>query len=182
MKRFWLICCGILGFTGCVAVMQVGGPESMTPHLTDSGFVAADGVELPMRHWQPKDEKPWAVIVALHGMNDYSNAFDAFGKAASNMGVAVYAYDQRGFGSAPKPGIWAGWQTMVRDLRDVSVLLKGAYPGTPFYVLGDNLTMWMALFYPLLLSGTVNQWGCCSGPCCGWLGMWPPAGNWFRGG
>jgi len=131
----WL--CAVL-LWGCVSVTQVGGPEIMPPHLTEKGFVTSDGVELPMRRWIP-DDKPWAVVLALHGMNDYSNAFDDFGKTAALMGVAVYAYDQRGFGEAPNPGIWAGWSTMTRDLRDVSGLLHNANPGVPLYVLGESM-------------------------------------------
>jgi acylglycerol lipase len=49
------------------------------------------------------------VIVALHGMNDYSNAFDAAGaRIGPGEGITTYAYDQRGFGRAPQTGVVAG--------------------------------------------------------------------------
>ena len=138
MKR-WSVWLCALGLFGCVSAFQPGGPEIAPPHLTDNGFVAVDGVELPMRRWLPDSEPPWAVVVALHGMNDYSNAFDSFGRAAAEMGVAVYAYDQRGFGQAPEPGIWAGWQTMERDLRDAADVLHAQYPAVPLYILGESM-------------------------------------------
>ena len=42
-----------------------------------------------------------AVILALHGFNDYSNAFAMPARLWAERGIASYAYDQRGFGGAP---------------------------------------------------------------------------------
>ena len=41
---------------------------------------------------------PKAVIIALHGMSDYSNAFDMPGKVWAKRGITTLAIDQRGFG------------------------------------------------------------------------------------
>ncbi len=49
-------------------------PTASPARFTDSGFIAADGVSLPLRKWLPQGEVK-AVILALHGFNDYSNAF-----------------------------------------------------------------------------------------------------------
>ncbi len=39
-------------------------------------FASFDGAELGLSAWLPANgEEPWAVIVGLHGMNDYGNAF-----------------------------------------------------------------------------------------------------------
>jgi alpha-beta hydrolase superfamily lysophospholipase len=78
-------------------------------------------------------------VIAIHGMNDYSNAFDDFAKAAAKRGILVYAYDQRGFGRALNPGIWAGWQTMTRDLRDITLAVHERNPGLPLYILGESM-------------------------------------------
>lgn len=50
------------------------GVENISPSLTGDTFLTRDGLRLPLRHWDA--EHPRAVIVALHGMSDYSNAFD----------------------------------------------------------------------------------------------------------
>src|SRR5262249_47536372 len=42
-----------------------------------------------------------AVILALHGFNDYSHAFAMPGPLWAEQGIATYAYDQRGFGGTP---------------------------------------------------------------------------------
>ncbi len=52
------------------------------PRFTDTGFVAADGQILPLRKWLPQAQgkgEPKAVILALHGFNDYANAFERTG-------------------------------------------------------------------------------------------------------
>src|SRR5947207_3250243 len=49
-------------------------PTASPARFTDSAFITADGVSLPLRKWLPQGEVK-AVILALHGFNDYSNAF-----------------------------------------------------------------------------------------------------------
>ena len=63
----------------------------------------AEPHDLPRRVWLPDDTPPRAVILAVHGFNDYSNAFETFGTFAAGHGIAVHAYDQRGFGANPMP-------------------------------------------------------------------------------
>ena len=55
------------------------------------------------------------MILALHGFNDYSNAFDAPAKLWAKQGIATYAYDQRGFGGAPGRGLWPGSEALATD-------------------------------------------------------------------
>ncbi len=84
-------------------------------------------------------EAPKAVVLALHGFNDYSNAFQDFAAYGSARGVAVHAYDQRGFGAQPDRGRWPGTDRLVRDLRDAVAGLRGIYGATPLFVLGESM-------------------------------------------
>lgn len=105
----------------------------------DGGYlIAADGARLPLKSWLPEG-KPRAVIVALHGFNDYSNAFKMPGEFFRKRGVATYAYDQRGFGASPHTGIWAGEENLVHDLRQCVRQLKKRHPDAPVYVLGESM-------------------------------------------
>jgi alpha-beta hydrolase superfamily lysophospholipase len=110
----------------------------VTPRLDGEHVVTADGVELPLRSWMPQGN-PRAVVIALHGMNDYSNAFDAAGKQLAAAGIATYAYDQRGFGQAPHVGKWAGMATMANDLKTVRAVIGARHPGLPVYLLGESM-------------------------------------------
>lgn len=115
-----------------------------TPHLGLSEFVTADGLHLPVRRWTPA-QAPRAVVVALHGFNDYSNAFAAVpgapgtGPYLAAQGFAVLAYDQRGFGQAPRPGRWAGRDALVTDCKDVVAGVQAENPGIPVFGLGESM-------------------------------------------
>jgi acylglycerol lipase len=109
-----------------------------TPQLTDDAFVANDGTRLPMHSWVP-DGRIKAVVLAVHGMNDYSHAFAGPGAAWAQQGIATFAYDQRGFGAAPSPGSWAGTFLLDSDLAAITRLLHARYPGVPLYLLGESM-------------------------------------------
>lgn len=106
--------------------------------LKDEVFHATDEAQLPYRAWEV-GKKPKAVIVALHGMNDYSRAFEGSGAYFKEHGIALYAYDQRGFGRSPNVGIWPGEENMVGDLRQYIEVLKKCYPKAPIFILGESM-------------------------------------------
>ena len=121
----------------CAPVVAPRGLANDTPAIEEHDFLTRDGLRLPLRQWDAKN--PAAVIVALHGMSDYSEAFDMPGPYWAAHGITTYAYDQRGFGAAPDPGIWAGSKVMRRDLSDFVEAVHGRYPGLPVYALGESM-------------------------------------------
>ena len=124
--------------SGCMPMTYPPGTKNSVPLLGEHTFVAEDGARLPLRHWLPNTE-PYAVIIALHGFNDYSHFFDAPGTYFSKQGIACFAYDQRGFGMAPKRGLWAGGEAYAKDLQVLVRLLKQRYPNRPIFVLGESM-------------------------------------------
>ena len=124
--------------TGCMPMIQPPGLKNNTPHLTDNLYSTEDGAGLPLRQWLPKTEAK-AVLIALHGFNDYSHFFDSPGIYFSGQGIACFAYDQRGFGASPKRGSWAGITTYTDDLRVLVRLIRQRYPRQPIYLLGESM-------------------------------------------
>ncbi len=123
-----------------LAAVQVDGRTPDGPVLTEQHFITADGSELPLRSWAPpKGTAPHGMLLALHGFNDYANAFAEAGPALAEAGLLVYAYDQRGFGAAPHPGLWAGGDRLTGDLTDAATLLRARHPGLPLYLLGESM-------------------------------------------
>ena len=108
------------------------------PALTDAALTTTDALILPLKRWLPAGQ-PRAVILALHGFNDYSNAFDAPAKEWAKAGIATYAYDQRGFGGAPGRGYWPGSAALATDAVTAATLLRAKYPQTPLYLLGESM-------------------------------------------
>ena len=84
----------------------------MAPAQTEDAFVMADGVRLPYREWLPERE-PWAVVLALHGMNDSRDAWEIPAPELNAAGIAVFAPDQRGFGDTAVRGYWPGGDALA---------------------------------------------------------------------
>ncbi len=130
-----------LALSACAPVRQVAGRPGdgfSGPRLLDDAFASFDGTRLPMQTW-PAAGEPWAVIVGLHGMNDYANAFHLAAPMWASRGVTTYAYDQRGFGRAPQRGIWAGSELMTEDLRTFTALLRQRHPHALIAVAGISM-------------------------------------------
>ena len=136
---------GLMALSACTST--TGPAVNDLPVLTGS-----------WRHWQPaglqlvegKDTeaeepvaggaRPKAVVLALHGFNDYSNAFQDFATYSKAQGIAVHAYDQRGFGANPDRGLWPGIDTLTGDLKAAIARLRGIYGDeTPLFVLGESM-------------------------------------------
>lgn len=135
-RRLTLILAALV--SACATQLYPQGPQSVVPTLDGDRWQAADGVVLPLRSWLPSGEVK-AVVLALHGMNDYSNAFDGPGKSLAAKGIATYAYDQRGFGGGARAGYWSSTASMAEDARTAARLLHARHPQVPLYLLGESM-------------------------------------------
>jgi acylglycerol lipase len=122
----------------CAPKLQPLGPVVTTPSFGNDRLVMDDGVGLPLRHW-PAKGKTKAVVLAIHGFNDYSHAFEAPAEEWAKDGIATYAYDQRGFGKTEYRGLWAGDTRMVADVKAAAQVLRQREPNVPFYLLGESM-------------------------------------------
>ncbi|MEN8261091.1 MAG: lysophospholipase [Pseudomonadota bacterium] len=142
LARMWQVVtclCAALTLTGCAPKIYPPGRAIDRPRLSNNVFITEDGAVLPVRSWQPQSESVKGVIIAVHGFNDYSNFFEEPGRFFADAGIVGYAYDQRGFGSGPNRGFWAGLETYSRDLRAFAYLVKNAHPDVPLFVLGESM-------------------------------------------
>jgi len=134
----------LLGLGACAtpAVQAPLNPQPgfAGPRLGDDVFVSFDGARLGLTAWPAAgDAEPWAVIVALHGMNDYANAFHLAAPAWAQQGIATYAIDQRGFGRSPGRGLWAGPDLMTEDLRSLVAAARIRHPAAVLAVVGESM-------------------------------------------
>jgi len=123
---------------GCAPTLQQPGSMVDAARLDQDRFVTSDGIELKVTAWRP-DAAPKAVVLALHGFNDYRNAFAEPAAEWARLGILTYAYDQRGHGEAPDQGIWPGTTLMVRDVGEMARLLRARHPDLPLYLLGESM-------------------------------------------
>lgn len=135
--RTTLILCLFLA-GACAPTVAPPGIGLHDPMLADDYVRTADGTELPLRMWRGTGPVK-AVVLGLHGFNDYSKSFEHPAKTWVEAGIVVYAYDQRGFGAAPHHGLWPGSRAMTGDLAAISRLLRAKYPDVPLYLIGESM-------------------------------------------
>ena len=176
----------LLFLAACAPLVQQAGRPDLSfqgPRLEADDFVSQDGTRLALQHWDAPGE-PWAVIVGLHGMNDYSEAFHLAAPWWAARGITTYAYDQRGFGRSPGRGIWGGRALMEDDLRTFVALMRQRYPHALIAVAGVSMGSAVAIdaFASadppaadrlLLLSPAV--WGWSSQPLPSRVALWAMA-------
>jgi acylglycerol lipase len=142
MLRRLVLCLALLSLAACAPVVQQAWTPPAAfggPRLESDAFISFDGARLGLQQWTPVDDKPWAVIVGVHGMNDYANAFHLAGPYWAKDGIATLAYDQRGFGRSPERGVWGGDKLMTEDLRIIVALARQRYPGAIVVVAGESM-------------------------------------------
>ena len=125
-------------------LVQPTGPAMTTPELLPGQIRMADDARLPLRIWQPAGE-PRAIVLGVHGFNDYSRAFEETGEFLAARGYTLYAYDQRGFGSTAQAGRWFGGTQLAADLCTVTDLLRRRHPGLPVFVIAESMGAAVAL-------------------------------------
>src|SRR3569832_1727479 len=76
----WCMACALL-LVGCATpYVRPSGPETVTPTLYADRAVMAEGYVLPLSVWRPPAGVPVrAVVLALHGLNDYRHAYAEVG-------------------------------------------------------------------------------------------------------
>jgi alpha-beta hydrolase superfamily lysophospholipase len=112
-------------------------PRRQAPALHDDAVIAGDGVRLPLISWRP--EQPAAIMLGLHGYGDYRRAFRLAGPWLAARRIALFAYDQRGFGESEARGRWPGAAELIQDLAETVRLLRERHPALPLYVIGESM-------------------------------------------
>jgi acylglycerol lipase len=142
MMRAAALVLALLLLAGCAATVQQAGHPDLTftgPKLEDHDFISFDGAHLGLTRWDAEGGEPWAVVIGVHGMNDYANAFHLAAPYWARHGVTTISYDQRGFGRSPHRGIWGGDRLMTEDLRVITALARQRYPHAVIAVAGESL-------------------------------------------
>jgi acylglycerol lipase len=192
MKRLIVLAFAAIALAACAPLsqrVQLPPPGFAGPHFEPDALVSFDGDRLPMDVWAAHDAagqpvEPRAVIIALHGMNDYADAFHIEGPIWARQGITTYAYDQRGFGRGPRRGVWGGEKLMVEDLRTAVFLARAQHPHAVITVLGHSMGGAVAILAfasenppdaDRLILAAPAVWGWSSQPLLNKVSLWVAA-------
>jgi len=116
---------------------------------TTARVAARDGTELLVRRWAPAGE-PWAAVLVVHGLAEHSGRYEHVGRQLAEAGLAVEAYDQRGFGgSGGRRAFVEHWSQNHDDLEDRLANLRASAGGRPVVLFGHSAGGLIALGYVL---------------------------------
>lgn len=112
--------------------------------------------------------RPRGIVQIVHGMCEYIGRYEPFMQLLAENGYIVCGHDHIGHGaSAGENGLGYfaprdGWDCLVRDTRQLTILMRGRYPTLPVYLFGHSMGSFVAREYMaryrdlagVLLSGT----------------------------
>ena len=130
----------VVAVAGCAPHWVPAGPAISQSRQETDAFVMPDGTKLPYRAWIPeREEPPWAVVLALHGMNDSRDAWEDPAPAFADAGILFIAPDQRGFGATAQRGFWPGAAALAEDATEMARVLRARYPRAKLVLMGESM-------------------------------------------
>lgn len=138
MKVFWVLSLACFLSACSTPQFQPVSDVRTTEQIETEFFLMRDGYRLPYNLFWPQEE-PKALVIALHGFNDYRKTYDGMCSYLVARNIACVAYDQRGFGETDMQGFWPQEGQHERDLKSVTRLLNEAYSDLPIYVAGESM-------------------------------------------
>ena len=131
-------------------------------------YRSSNGVETVYADLYTPEGQPNGIVQIVHGMCEHIGRYQPVMEWLCSQGYAVCGHDQIGHGRscavngtgyfAPKDG----WDCLVKDARQLTILARGRWPGVPVYLLGHSMGSFVAREYitryrdlaGVVLSGT----------------------------
>ncbi|KAK8058384.1 hydrolase [Apiospora phragmitis] len=116
----------------------------MVQEIEGTFKVAAVGkireVDLYTKTWLP-DAPPKAKLIIVHGFSDHVGRYYDFFPSLARAGIAVYGFDQRGWGRSVKTPVQRGLTGHTSTvLADIAAFIRAQLPlKVPIFVLGHSM-------------------------------------------
>jgi len=159
-----LLACALIGNVSCALAAPAKAPaKKPRPAATKKPPQKAVRlkIEVPCRAWVPKTV-PKVIVLCVHGLGLNSKSYEDFGKQMSDLGIAVFAVDVRGFGTwmQLKGKDEVDFNSCLTDVYQALDVLHKAYPGLPVYLLGESMggaiALRVASTRPDLVDGLIS--------------------------
>ena len=117
----------------------------MTTTCTQHEWKAPDGATFSYSLWAadlPPDERPRAVVVAVHGLSGAALDYEPLGRYLAKHGIITFAPELRGQGNDPLPnrrGDLARIEDWFADLSAFFSLVRSRHPDAQIYYYGESM-------------------------------------------
>jgi alpha-beta hydrolase superfamily lysophospholipase len=142
--------------------LEVDGPVLGDVEYRSGNIAGCDGARLFYQAWLPRQTRPRAVLVNLHGLGDHSGLYPTLANHFPARGIGLYTYDMRGNGrSSGQRAYLRRWQEYRDDLHLFLLRIREwvADSSVPVFLLGNSLgglvVLEYALHHPDGLAGVV---------------------------
>ena len=122
---------------------------------------SAEGKHLHTVVWTPEGE-PRAVLQLTHGMAEYIGRYEPLAEYLAERGIASIGHDHLGHGETASDERELGFftegdasETVIRDMRAVTLEAKRRFPGLPVFLLGHSMGSFFVRRYLPLYGGEI---------------------------
>ena len=116
---------------------------------TEWNWKSNDGLEMYAQSWEPEGT-PKAVVCLVHGLGEHSGRYAHVGKAFTDVGFALAAFDLRGHGKSGGPrGHIPSFDAFMDDIEGFQKQLDERFSGLPRFLYGHSLGGILVLNYVL---------------------------------
>lgn len=127
-------------------------------------FMSEEGTKIFVYVWKPDENvKVKGVVQLAHGMAETAKRYERFAEVLVKDGFIVYANDHRGHGktagSLKEVGYLAdkdGFEWLVKDIHQLSRLIKQEYPDLPLFLLGHSMGSFAVQRYIMLYGNDLK--------------------------
>lgn len=106
---------------------------------------ARDGTALATYRW-PAARDAWASVLIVHGLGEHAGRHRSTAEGLAAGGLAVFAFDLRGFGASAGRRAWVGeWSDLHQDVGERLAAIREESPARPVVLYGHSLGGLIAL-------------------------------------
>ncbi|MCF2136404.1 MAG: alpha/beta hydrolase [Candidatus Thorarchaeota archaeon] len=106
----------------------------------ETHYLGYDGLRMYMAAWLPDDERPRALLIAIHGLGSHGLSLRTIGEYMAEKGIAVFAPDMRGFGHYTGiKGHVMNFNEYIEDLQNIVMQVKDRFHNKLTFLYGHSL-------------------------------------------
>ncbi|CAA7258986.1 unnamed protein product [Cyclocybe aegerita] len=124
-------------------------PRMSTSQLTEAWLEGPQSTKFYTRTYTPSSSAPKAALVFVHGFAEHIARYSHFHPLLAEKGVAVFAYDQRGFGQTAQDSKGnksktsaygkTSWKEQMADIEWALEHVKKSFEGVPLFLMGHSM-------------------------------------------